>query len=114
LPAESLHQAQAQGPANKEIEQDFNTFEFSSLVVEPHIARRAGFLFYDVSDIDHPLQGTRLLLRKLRDADGNELFYFEIPSTSTQVEVQQIRTERPCGAHYGPLRALFVVSSSSR
>ena len=63
---------------NKEIEQDFNTFEFSSLVVEPHTTR-AGFLFYDVSDIDHPLQGASLHLRKLRDADGNELFYFEIP-----------------------------------
>jgi len=63
---------------NKEIEQDFNTFEFSSLVVEPH-STRAGFLFYDVSGIDHPLRGARLHLRKLRDADGNELFYFEIP-----------------------------------
>jgi hypothetical protein len=63
---------------NKEIEQDFNTFEFSSLVVEPHTTR-AGFLFYDVSDIDHPLRGASLHLRKLRDADGKELFYFEIP-----------------------------------
>jgi hypothetical protein len=64
--------------SNKEIEQDFNTFEFSSLVVEPHTTR-AGFLFYDVSDLDHPLQGASLHLRKLRDADGKELFYFEIP-----------------------------------
>ena len=63
---------------NKEIEQDFKTFEFSSLVVEPH-STRAGFLFYDVSDIDHPLQGASLHLRKLRDADSNELFFFEIP-----------------------------------
>jgi hypothetical protein len=63
---------------NKEIEQDFNTFEFSSLVVEPH-STRAGFLFYDVSGIDHPLRGASLHLRKLRDADGKELFYFEIP-----------------------------------
>ena len=63
---------------NKEIEQDFNTYEFSSLVVEPHTTR-AGFLFYDVSDIDHPLQGASLHLRKLRDADGNDLFDFEIP-----------------------------------
>jgi hypothetical protein len=63
---------------NKEIEQDFNTFEFSSLVVEPHTTR-AGFLFYDISDIDHPLRGASLHLRKLRDADGHELFYFEIP-----------------------------------
>jgi len=63
---------------NKEIEQDFDTFEYGALVVEPH-STRAGFLFYDVSDLDHPLQGARLHLRKLRDADGKELFYFEIP-----------------------------------
>jgi len=63
---------------NKEIEQDFNTFEYHALVVEPH-STRTGFLFYDISGLDHPLRGSSLHLRKLRDADGNELFYFEIP-----------------------------------
>jgi hypothetical protein len=64
--------------SNKDIEQDFNTFEYQSLVVEPHTTR-AGYLFYDVSDLDHPLEGAKFHLHKLRDADGNELFYFEIP-----------------------------------
>jgi hypothetical protein len=64
--------------SNQEIEQDFNTYEYASLVVEPH-STRAGFLFYDVSQLDHPLEGAKLHLHKLRDADGNELFYFEIP-----------------------------------
>jgi hypothetical protein len=64
--------------SNKEIEQDFNTFEYSSLVVEPHTTR-AGFLFYDVSGLDRPLVGASLLLRKLRDAGGKELYDFEIP-----------------------------------
>jgi hypothetical protein len=64
--------------SNKEIEQDFNAFEYQALVVEPH-STRAGFLFYDVSGLDHPLPGASLHLRKLRDAGGNELFYFEIP-----------------------------------
>ena len=64
--------------SNKEIEQDFNTFEYSALVVEPH-ATRAGFLFYDVTGLTHPLVGAKMLARVLRDADGNELFYFEIP-----------------------------------
>jgi hypothetical protein len=63
---------------NQEIEQDFNTFQYHALVVEPH-STRAGFLFYDVSGLDHPLQGASLHLRKLLDADGKELFYFEIP-----------------------------------
>jgi hypothetical protein len=64
--------------SNQAIEQDFNSFEYQALVVEAHTTR-AGFLFYDVSQLDHPLQGAKLHLRKLRDADGNELFYFEIP-----------------------------------
>jgi hypothetical protein len=64
--------------SNKEIEADFDEFEYQALVVEPHTTR-AGFLFYDVSQLNHPLQGAKLHLHKLRDADGNELFYFEIP-----------------------------------
>jgi hypothetical protein len=64
--------------SNQEIEQDFNTFEYQALVVEAHTTR-AGFLFYDVSQLDHPLKGAKLHLHKLRDADGKELFYFEIP-----------------------------------
>ena len=64
--------------SNGEIEADFNTFEYQALVVEPHTTR-AGFLFYDVSELDHPLKGARLHLHKLRNADGDELFYFEIP-----------------------------------
>jgi hypothetical protein len=64
--------------SNKDIEADFSTFEYGALVVEPHTTR-AGFLFYDVSQLDHPLKGAKLHLHALRDADGNELFYFEIP-----------------------------------
>jgi hypothetical protein len=64
--------------SNKEIEQDFNQFEYGALVVEPHTTR-AGFLFYDVSQLDNPLVHAKLHLHKLRDAEGNELFYFEIP-----------------------------------
>jgi hypothetical protein len=64
--------------SNKNIEADFNQFEYGALVVEPHTTR-AGFLFYDVSQLDHPLEGAKLHLHKLRDADGTELFYFEIP-----------------------------------
>ena len=64
--------------SNKDIELDFNTFEYGALVVEPHTTR-AGFLFYDVSQFDQPLKGAKLHLHKLRNADGNELFFFEIP-----------------------------------
>lgn len=62
----------------KDVEDDFNTYEYGALVVEAH-STRAGFLWYDVSELDHPLKGAKLHLHKLRDANGNELFYFEIP-----------------------------------
>ena len=64
--------------SNSEIEQDFNTFEYSALAVEPHTTR-AGFLFYVVEGLSHPLTDAKLYLRDIRDADGKELFYFEIP-----------------------------------
>lgn len=63
---------------DKDVEADFDQFEYGALVVEPHTTR-AGFLFYDVSQLDDPLKGAKLHLRKLRNAEGEELFYFEIP-----------------------------------
>jgi hypothetical protein len=76
--------------SDSEIEQDFNTFEYSALAVEPHTTR-AGFLFYVVEGLSHPLFDAKLYVRSIRDADGKELFYFEIPfnkylqSKSTQM-----------------------------
>ena len=63
---------------DKEIEDDFNTFEYQALVVEPHTTR-AGFLFYVVPGLADPLQGADMSVTKVRNADGEELFYFQIP-----------------------------------
>ncbi len=64
--------------SDKQIEQDFDTFEFQALVVEAHTTR-AGFLFYDVSGLTRPLKGATLNVRKIMNGEGKELFYFEIP-----------------------------------
>jgi len=64
--------------SNKDIEADFSQFEYGALAVEPHTTR-AGFLFYDVSQLSRPLQGAKLHLHAIRNSEGNELFYFEIP-----------------------------------
>jgi hypothetical protein len=64
--------------SNKDIEEDFSQFEYGALVVEAHTTR-SGFLFYDVSQLDDPLHGSKLHLHKVMDADGKELFFFEIP-----------------------------------
>jgi hypothetical protein len=63
---------------DKNVEEDFDTFEYQALVVEPHTTR-AGFLFYIVGDSADPLTGAHMSVTKLRDADGEELFYFDIP-----------------------------------
>jgi len=63
---------------DSKIEQDFSEFEYAAIAVEPHTTR-AGFLFYDMEGLGpDPLRGAKLNLRELRDADGKELFYFEI------------------------------------
>ena len=56
----------------------FKTFEYSAVAVEAHTTR-AGFLFYDVDGLANPLAGAKLNLRMLRNSEGKELFYFEIP-----------------------------------
>lgn len=60
------------------IKDDFDTFEYNAIVVDPH-STQAGFLFYDVSSLAHPLEGAHLYVREVRNADGKELFSFEIP-----------------------------------
>ena len=62
----------------KDIEEDFDTFEYQALVVEPHTTR-AGFLFYVLTGLDHPLKGADMYLHELRNADGQQLFPFQIP-----------------------------------
>ncbi|HEX5233823.1 MAG TPA: hypothetical protein VFW25_00690 [Silvibacterium sp.] len=65
--------------SDKKVEQDFSDFEYSAITVPPH-STRAGFLFYDLQGLgETPLKGGKLTLRDLRDANGKELFYFEIP-----------------------------------
>jgi hypothetical protein len=65
-------------PGKRDIDEDFDTFEYRALMVEPH-STRTGFVFYDISRLEHPLEGAKLSLETLRNADGAELFEFEIP-----------------------------------
>ena len=62
---------------NKQIEDDFNQFEYQALVVEPHTTR-AGFLFYVLSGLSDPLRGADLYINELRNAGGDQLFPFQV------------------------------------
>ncbi|MFZ0630524.1 MAG: hypothetical protein WA399_20765 [Acidobacteriaceae bacterium] len=65
--------------SDNKIEADFDRWEYSALVVEPHTTHD-GFLFYDMDGLgDTPLRNAKLVFRELRNADGQQLFFFEIP-----------------------------------
>jgi hypothetical protein len=51
---------------------------FKVKAVEPH-ATRAGFMFFDYSGLSNPLEGATLYITGIRDNNGSELMYFEIP-----------------------------------
>lgn len=79
IPVGPIHIHTKPKTSNGKVEQDFAEFEYGALVVEPHTTH-AGFLFYDIQGLGaSPLRGAKLVFREVKDADGKELFYFEIP-----------------------------------
>lgn len=67
-------------PANVKPEavEEVERLNFLAKAVEPH-STRAGFLFFDVEGIANPLAGAHLVISGLRNEQGQELFFFEIP-----------------------------------
>lgn len=59
-------------------EDELGNAPFKAKAVEPH-GTQAGFLFFDVSDLDHPLAGAHLYITGVRSSSGNELMFFDIP-----------------------------------
>jgi hypothetical protein len=51
---------------------------FAAKAVEP-AATQAGFLFFDVQGLSDPLAGAHLYLTGVRDTQGSELMFFDIP-----------------------------------
>jgi hypothetical protein len=66
------------GGLSKQAMEEIQNAQFSAKAVEPH-STQSGFLFFDVSGISVPLAGAHFYLTGVRDANGNELMYFEIP-----------------------------------
>lgn len=75
LPPITLHDK----PVDKQITKDDNDFGFTSTTVNPH-STLAGYLFYDVRELDDPvLKGAELYLKEMKTANGKQLFAFSIP-----------------------------------
>lgn len=58
--------------------EEITAANFAAEAVEPHTTR-SGFLFFDVRDVQQPVDGSHIYLTGIRDAGGTELMYFEIP-----------------------------------
>jgi hypothetical protein len=56
---------------------------FKAKAVEPR-GSQAGFLFFDISDVQNPLQGATFYLTRVHDGSGNDLMYFEVPLDKAQ------------------------------
>ncbi len=67
-------------PVDRKISEDDADFGFNSTTVQPHTTS-AGYLFYDIRDLDDPaMRHASLYLKEIRTLDGkHELFEFTIP-----------------------------------
>jgi len=69
-------------PKGKNIAQvlhdEYDQSGFKARAVEPG-ANQGGFVFFDISGLTEPLAGSSLIVSGLKNADGKDLFFFEIP-----------------------------------
>lgn len=66
------------GGVNTKEWSEITNAQFKAKAVEPR-GSQAGFLFFDVSDVQNPLKGATFYLTRVHDASGNDLMYFEVP-----------------------------------
>jgi hypothetical protein len=77
------------GTKNKRAQQQFAEItraKFTAAAVEPH-STQSGFLFFDVLGVSQPVDGAHIYLTGIRNSNGNELMYFEIPLTPANAAV---------------------------
>ncbi len=68
----------AKAGVGKEGAYEIENAPFKAKAVDPHDTQ-AGFLFFDVQGISQPLAGAHLYITGVRDANGSELMFFDIP-----------------------------------
>jgi len=75
LPFPTKHKV---GGLKQEDQDEVEHAMFQARAVEPNNTQ-SGFVFFDVADLDSPLDGATLYITGIRDGGGNELMFFEIP-----------------------------------
>ena len=66
------------GGVSKQTLEEIQRARFGARAVEPH-SSQAGFLFFDISELSGTISGARFYLTGVKDSNGNELMYFEVP-----------------------------------
>jgi len=72
-----IPQKKVKGTLSQKERDEIETSQFAARAVEPHTTQ-SGFFFFDVEDINTPLEGAHLYITGVDDAKGTELMYFEI------------------------------------
>jgi hypothetical protein len=63
---------------SKKLKEELETAPFRTMSVEPN-STVAGFFFFDVRDLSDATDGASIYVTGVRDGEGNDLMYFEIP-----------------------------------
>lgn len=66
------------GSITKEQREEVDEAQFRAMAVEAH-STQDGFLFFDIEGIQDPLAGAHLYVSGIRDANGNEVMFFDLP-----------------------------------
>ncbi len=66
------------GGVNTKEWSEITNAQFKAKAVEPR-GSQAGFLFFDVSNVQNPVKGATFYLTRVHDSSGNDLMYFEVP-----------------------------------
>jgi len=66
------------GLVPKKVAAELESARFAAMAVEPH-STQSGFVFFDVSGLSDAASGATLYVTGVKDNNGNELMYFEIP-----------------------------------
>ena len=68
----------SKGRVSGSTQDEIDYLQFKARAVEAH-STQAGFLFFDTSGMSDPLSGSHIYISGLRNGDGQELFYFDLP-----------------------------------
>lgn len=68
----------SKGRVSGSTQDEIDFLQFKARAVEAH-STQSGFVFFDTSGMSDPLRGSHIYISGIRNGDGQELFYFDLP-----------------------------------